>query len=995
MLATKSGGNTNMKRRLICLALCLVLVLSVCLTGCREKTSEEKQQNILDQASEDTITLTMWMVTEQPVSDAVKASINSAVNRLTTSKFNTYMVINFLTEDEYYATLTNEILQGEDARNEFAPVKLTSSPSIIYGYGDENDKTDTFKKRYPGVVEHQVDIIYIAGEEMYKEYVDNGWLMVLDTELSGASKKIGENISATLLKAAKVNNRTYAVPNNKAIGEYTYMLINKELAEKTNLDGVYNLGKIDGFFSDYIHYYLQDVAKLVAEDEAYANYLPIAADYDDCLDLLAHYWSINPDTYEAENDVFSVLGYRYTDPKTLSKGQTVLSFDSLFADEVFCENLLKLKGYEFDGLFGTLEEGQKAAIKFETGDFAAYEEYLEDSEYYPVIVKYPTVNVEDVYESMFGVCTYTVDLAKSMQILTYLNTNADLRNLLQYGVEGEHYSLVEDGKGGKKVVRLTDEEKNVLYSMDIFKTGNTFVAYPDSYMDENVWEIAKKQNLDALIDPLLDFDFAQIVKDAATVEEEEVKVGSKGYAYTYTSGYSKEVASEHKYLKTWIDKCDKIGKGVYVLHSGSLDGQNFSGKIYYYNNNIVDATVTVTDGDGALSVNYEGTVGEGAVVTVVNFNGKKNSGNLAWNATVNNAKVHTTVSYRNADVTHDFMDTENYTVDLDTNVTKTMISDNKPVWSWIVDVSNQIKEEETQIRNGQLETSIAPSLEKIHVATYVSETEGASSYTCVFYLPKIDTSYSITAHPTVANGVLNVDLSYQNSTAALADGAVNYAIFILNVDVKTPIEDVELTFTVDGENVDEKLEGVVLAEDPKINMIGDLNTGALNYFAMINEKVNKLLADCETFEDYEKMVQALHVLFTPVSLADAAKKIAADEDNYSVQQRGQYKFDEYLYGDAYDALPTSFKAFLEELDGEEFYLMLSYMTTTGEVTRYKIDFTASAGSEVQASKQNIDVYNASVSGNDKYRDKEDYYNFKSPYALYMEWLKKNGYEIKQ
>ena len=89
-----------MKRRLICLALCLVFVLSVGLTGCKKKTTEEMQQNIVDQASEDTVTLTMWMVTEQPMTDAVKASVNSAVNRITTSKFNTYMVIEFLTEDE-------------------------------------------------------------------------------------------------------------------------------------------------------------------------------------------------------------------------------------------------------------------------------------------------------------------------------------------------------------------------------------------------------------------------------------------------------------------------------------------------------------------------------------------------------------------------------------------------------------------------------------------------------------------------------------------------------------------------------------------------------------------------------------------------------------------------------------------------------------------------------------------------------------------------------
>ena len=965
-----------MKRRLICLALCLMLVLSVCLTGCREKTTEEMMQDIQDQASEDTVTLTMWMVTEQPLTDAVKASVNSAVNRITTSKFNTYMVINFLTEDEYYATISEEILQNEDARNEFAPVKQIPSAPIIYGYGDENDKTDVFKKRYPGVAAHQVDIVYIAGEEMYKEFIDNGWLTALDTELSGSSKKINENISATLLKAAKVNNETFAIPNNKAIGQYTYMLLNKELAEATSLDGIYNLGKIDGFFNEYIYYYLEDVAN----QENYPNVVPVAAEYGYCLDLLAHYWSINPETYEAENDALSVLGYRYTDPKTLSKGQTILSFDNLFADEVFCENLVRLKDYDFNGYFGEVAEGQKAAIKFESGSLTDYEKYLgEDSEYYPVIVKYPSVNVSDVYDSMFGVCTYTVDVAKSMQVLTYLNTNADLRNILQYGVEGEHYKLVEDEKGNVQVVRLTDENKNVLYSMDVFKTGNAFVAYPETNMKADVWEKAKKQNLEALIEPLLNFDFAQIVKDSADVEEEEIKIGSKGYVYTYATGYSKEVASEHEYLKRWIDQCDAAGKGVYVLHTGTLDGQNFAGKIYYYNNNIVGAKVTITDGNGALSVNYEGTVGEGSDVTVINFNGKKNSGNLAWGATVNNASVNTTVSYRNADVTHDFMNTVNYTVDLDANVTKSMVSDNKIVWNWIADVSAQIKAESDADKKAELQS-------KIHLGVYAGQNEGEKTYTAVFYLPKIDSTYSVSVHPTVADGKLNLDLNYVKGTA-LEEGELNYALFILNVEVQEPITDANVNIVVDGTPVNEDMIARVQFEaDPKIDIDGTLNVGALNYIAMLNEKVNALLDGCTTTEEYRAMVDALHTLFTPISLDKITADIGLDPEYMDMEYTGvkSYKFREYLFKESYDALPEAFKTFLSEIDGEEFYLMLASATTTGTVTRYGWDTTSETA---MAATNNLAVSDAAAKGDAK----EAYHDYKSAYALYVAWLKANGY----
>ena len=109
---------------------------------------------------------------------------------------------------------------------------------------------------------------------------------------------------------------------------------------------------------------------------------------------------------------------------------------------------------------------------------------------------------------MFGVCAYTVDLSRSMQILTYLTTNVDFRNLIQYGEEDVDYKKIENGNV------VTVERLQETYMMDVFKTGNAFIAYPDPAKDlsADVWEIGKKQNRDALIEPLLNFDFAAAAK---------------------------------------------------------------------------------------------------------------------------------------------------------------------------------------------------------------------------------------------------------------------------------------------------------------------------------------------------------------------------------------------------------------------------------------------------------------------------------------------------
>ena len=69
-----------MKNRIICLALCLLFVLSAGLTGCKEKTSEEMIDKITEEASENTKTLSMWVVTESALDAGVKKAVNDAVN---------------------------------------------------------------------------------------------------------------------------------------------------------------------------------------------------------------------------------------------------------------------------------------------------------------------------------------------------------------------------------------------------------------------------------------------------------------------------------------------------------------------------------------------------------------------------------------------------------------------------------------------------------------------------------------------------------------------------------------------------------------------------------------------------------------------------------------------------------------------------------------------------------------------------------------------------
>ena len=256
--------------------------------------------------------------------------------------------------------------------------------------------------------------------------------------------------------------------------------------------------------------------------------------------------------YNADAD-FSILGAMTKDPADRNRGSITLGFNSLFSDEEYRDMYATLKDYEYRGFFGEVKEGQTAAVSFVKGD--AHIKYACDEDgvytdangksYYVVIAEYPEATEEELYGNMFAVYANSPYLTRAMEVITYLNTNAELRNLLQYGVQGTHYELTEDGR-----VRLLNksEKDGGVYRMDIEKTGNCFIAKPTVDMEADVWEYAKLQNNDALINPLLGFNFNTMIAESdynldielidhikalnADAEEQVAQCGSKAELIT-------------------------------------------------------------------------------------------------------------------------------------------------------------------------------------------------------------------------------------------------------------------------------------------------------------------------------------------------------------------------------------------------------------------------------------------------------------------------------
>ncbi len=499
-----------MSKKIICLLLSLVFLLGA-LAGCGKKTDEEAIDNVVDQASESTVTLAMYLMSEEKVSDEQKASIEAAVNRITKAKFKAQLKLYFYTEDEYY-----EKLEAALARKDEAVANGEYTTKVPATTGDETTEEETIineygltELKYPTIPDYQVDIFYFSGYDRYLSYNDKSWLSRVDEELSSASKALKTTIAPAYLEQLKAfSSGTYAIPTNKPIGEYTYLLLNKEVLSLTQYS-------VDDGFTSLTDTKCQDILSLIAKTPEYREKFVPLHSFTGELDIAnMQYWGVDENGILSNH--FSVLG-GYADPsKVYLQQDAYAGAEHIFASRTnFVSPLKILAEYEVKGYYGNTDEADKDfAIGYVKGGAELAELYGDKYELVPV--QMPVLNTVDLFQDMFGVANYTSDLSRSMEIVTYLNTNADFRNLILYGIEGVNYEMVEtdlkdvNGDSYQLVRRLNNS-----YMMDVNKTGNTLIATPLEGENPLIREYGKIQNRDSKISLSMGFtlDYADYLVD--------------------------------------------------------------------------------------------------------------------------------------------------------------------------------------------------------------------------------------------------------------------------------------------------------------------------------------------------------------------------------------------------------------------------------------------------------------------------------------------------
>ena len=341
------------------------------------------------------------------------------------------------TQDTAIETLNFYIITGDETSEE----AMTTVPQNINAYIKEKYKIE-LNIHYFTEAEYQQnlmsamaekdeskrpDIILINGAAMFDTIKTE--LVPLNTEsfnFYGEDYKNLKGIVKTpLLQASAEEGIYYTVPNNHVIGSYTYVAVDMVMAQ--------DLG--------YQNKYADDANNLVA------NINTVEAVNAFKAKLTAKYPSLNPDHY-----IKIVENGAYEDFETLKNIN--LATDTA---ENTVMNHVNILSYPV----ATREEAHLSA-------FAIVKQLDDDGKY-------------DTEEEL---ALLKLHYNKCMKIIYALNTDATLKNLLQYGFVGTNYTHVLNEKNeATDFVKLV-EDPQYRYVMNHIHTGDSFNT--DFYFCENM-----------------------------------------------------------------------------------------------------------------------------------------------------------------------------------------------------------------------------------------------------------------------------------------------------------------------------------------------------------------------------------------------------------------------------------------------------------------------------------------------------------------------------
>ena len=504
-----------MMKRIISLVLCLgMLAGALLMAGCNEAVTPTSDEAL-------PMTLNFVGITEDTTTPEAIEATEEALNRIFKTEFKTRIELTLVTADEYIALVESRVAEAEQAKvrlnaiNKYNSMAQSVANKLARAQADENEgglfskwtqsakeveastlptgtvytaeqttvhEDGKIETVYPNATS-PIDILMIDGKEMY-DYLDSkGYLLSISNKLTTEFTKFRQYIYPTYLEQLEeITGDIKAIPNNNLLAEYTYLVVDKALADKYDLD----VDAIDSYDD-------LDAEGFLAEVKANENVTVLATE-PDALGIYTYF----------DGDVAVGTYYNPIYGYNVAEG-TDFTIRNLFDIPEYTNHLLLMDTYRANGYFA--EKSEAFAVDVVKGDASLPSVYGDD--YYVKVLQNPFAEVDSIFDGMLAVSNYTSNETRALQIIQAINTDPEVKNILQYGIayDGDNDDVanyeINEVELGQGKVAYTIKRLNDSYMMDNSLTGNVYMGYPEEGQLFDIADYYKKTNLDSGLSPFL------------------------------------------------------------------------------------------------------------------------------------------------------------------------------------------------------------------------------------------------------------------------------------------------------------------------------------------------------------------------------------------------------------------------------------------------------------------------------------------------------------
>ncbi|WP_068620056.1 ABC transporter substrate-binding protein [Paenibacillus tuaregi] len=318
------------------------------------------------------------------------------------------------------------------------------------------------------------------------DYLPNaakGAFMPLNDLLDKYGKGIKEELDPRFLEGTKVNGVNYGIPANKELAQQMVWRFNKKYVDKYKLD----ISKVTTLED------LEPLLKTIKEKEP-ADITPLAVPKG-FTPFLPIDWALGTDIpigmYLDTKD-FKYVNTLET-PEFKAALQTMRKY---YKAGYVREDIATLDGID------NIKTGKWLVDKEITQPYADLG--WSRSAGYDIVTRPmqdPVIFTGSAAGSMMAISAYSKNPERSMMFLNLLNTDAYLRNLIQFGIEGTHYKKIDD----TYIEDLPAMQER--YAMPGFALGNLMLTYLHKDEPKDKWDAFTKFNESAKVAPTFGFNF--------------------------------------------------------------------------------------------------------------------------------------------------------------------------------------------------------------------------------------------------------------------------------------------------------------------------------------------------------------------------------------------------------------------------------------------------------------------------------------------------------